>query len=540
MKAVFGCTTKALALYRIALGTILLAELLLRFRFLHAFYTDEGTHPLSVLIPNVDAIYKLMCVHCLSGQLMVQQLLLGLQCAFAFGLAIGYKTRYMAIISWFLYFSLTLRNTWLSFILDRYYHYLLFYAMFLPLDHCWAISICPQRKTNNPGRILSFATVALKLQVTWIYLDAGLGKYNDPLGGWTYSADPLPALDTYTRHTLGASYLYALLKPQGLRLLTPTVVYVELLSAPVAFLASYFGWNRIVNVVVAIICSLHIGIAITVWNTVLLSLAACVSWIVFLPLQHQPIASTTNKNPFEPSGGKRWHYCYQALFILPFVFGSIWLDTMSIQCSSGHQAMTHIWSTLLHNRWNVFTGAEEYVTWEIAPGRLADGSIVDVWGRFSTNVDWNMPKSSGSSTTRTTTYDARPGRWRSFPYLGEMGNEEHNALWNYLCYQWDVEHDVVNHPERKLLRFNFFMLQADILPNMGFSSTRKRLIQEFVCDDDMVGTGMAGNEKDSIRVAREAPSISDSTIENDVDITNDKMMKDQQRETGESRSNVEL
>lgn len=66
------------------------------------------------------------------------------------------------------------------------------------------------------------------------------------------------------------------------------------------------------------------------------------------------------------------------------------------------------------------------------------------------------------------------------------------------------------------------------------------MIQEFVCDDDMVGTGMAGNEKDSIRVAREASSISDSTFENDVDITNDKMMKDQQRETGESRSNVEL
>ena len=29
---------------------------------------------------------------------------------------------------------------------------------------------------------------------------------------------------------------------------------------------------------------------------------------------------------------------------------------------------------------------------------------------------------------------------------------------------------------KKLLRFNFFMLQADVLPNMGFSATRKRLI----------------------------------------------------------------
>lgn len=41
----------------------------------------------------------------------------------------------------------------------------------------------------------------MKLLVFWIYLDAGGGKYLDPLQGWSYHADPLPALDTYTRHT---------------------------------------------------------------------------------------------------------------------------------------------------------------------------------------------------------------------------------------------------------------------------------------------------------------------------------------------------
>ena len=40
--AVFGCTYEGLALFRIVLGVLLTAELLLRFRFLHVFYTDEG------------------------------------------------------------------------------------------------------------------------------------------------------------------------------------------------------------------------------------------------------------------------------------------------------------------------------------------------------------------------------------------------------------------------------------------------------------------------------------------------------------------
>ena len=74
----------------------------------------------------------------------------------------------------------------------------------------------------------------LKLLVTWIYWDAGHGKYSDPLQGWTLNAYPLPPLDTYVRHTVAARYLYGLLGPTGLRYMTPTVVYAEMFSTPIA------------------------------------------------------------------------------------------------------------------------------------------------------------------------------------------------------------------------------------------------------------------------------------------------------------------
>eukprot|EP00521_Asterionellopsis_glacialis_P002874 CAMPEP_0195259086 /NCGR_PEP_ID=MMETSP0706-20130129/7750_1 /TAXON_ID=33640 /ORGANISM="Asterionellopsis glacialis, Strain CCMP134" /LENGTH=168 /DNA_ID=CAMNT_0040312509 /DNA_START=258 /DNA_END=764 /DNA_ORIENTATION=- len=148
---------------------------------------------------------------------------------------------------------------------------------------------------------------------------------------------------------------------------------------------------------------------------------------------------------------------------------------MSEQCN---QSMEHVWSTVLHNRWNVFVGAEKYVTWEIAPGLLADRSVVDVWGRTST-VQWDLP-GTGAPCTST----ARPGRWRSFPYLAELEDEKGQVLWDYLCKQWDSENDAQKYPGRKLLKFNFFMLQADILPNMGFSSTRKRLVHSHECLQD--------------------------------------------------------
>ena len=40
-----------------------------------------------------------------------------------------------------------------------------------------------------------------------------------------------------------------------------------------------------------------------------------------------------------------------------------------------------------------------------------------------------------------------------------------------------------------MVRFKFFMLQADVLPNMGFSATRKRLIKEYNCTCSSISTG---------------------------------------------------
>lgn len=141
--------------------------------------------------------------------MLYQQCLLTIQVIFATSLMLGYKTHIASVASWYLYLSLTLRNTWLNFILDRYFHYMLFYSMFLPTATCWSIdaiigkqSGINVRAKNLNRTIVSLATIAIKLQVCWIYLDAGQGKYNDPLGGWTFNADPLPALDTYARHTV--------------------------------------------------------------------------------------------------------------------------------------------------------------------------------------------------------------------------------------------------------------------------------------------------------------------------------------------------
>jgi hypothetical protein len=109
------------------------------------------TLPLRLLLPKVDGIYKTVCLHC--------HLLLSIQVIAAVFYTAGIQTRITSIISWYLYLSLSLRNTWLNFILDRYFHYLLFYSMLLPLNGCWCLF--SQRKSGSlkVEPVLSPATV---------------------------------------------------------------------------------------------------------------------------------------------------------------------------------------------------------------------------------------------------------------------------------------------------------------------------------------------------------------------------------------------
>jgi hypothetical protein len=330
--------------------------------FLLLYSSDEGTLPLKLLLPNVDETFRTVCLHCQFGQVWEQQILLALQVMLAVCLTLGIQTRLTSIASWYLYFSLTLRNTWMNYILDRYIHYLLFLSIFLPLDQRWCAfqkstkttaSSCASQLYISPG------IVALKLLVVWIYIDAGLGKYMDPLKGWSYYADPLPALDTYARHTTSARYMYALLGPSGLRFMTPVVVWIELLAAPVTLVASYMGNRVLLCISITLICSLHVGIALMLRNAALLSFLACTPWCAFLPLGWKRV-------PFNKSDsfsfGPQTVYAsslgaiVSILLIGSMVIGNLWLASFSQACD---QSVKHIWSTLLHNRWNVFVGAEE-------------------------------------------------------------------------------------------------------------------------------------------------------------------------------------
>ena len=131
--------------------------------------------------------------------------------------------------------------------------------------------------------------------------------------------------------------------------------------------------------------------------------------------------------------------------------------------------------------------------------------------------------------------------------MAELDGDDGEALWSYLCRQWDDENGVNeegNDGSRKLLRFNFFMLQADVLPSMGFSATRKRLMHShdcmsndnFAAKDDESGvdfdlTPSVGNEEEEEEDDEENEGVESSDDEEEEEEVN--VQEGEQQERGD-------
>lgn len=175
-----GIDARALAAFRIYVGLLLCADLLLRARNLRAFYTDAGVLPRDVhteLYPTLSRV----SLHTLSGATWWQALLFGVAFVFALSLAIGYRTRLSAAVSWLLLASLQARNYYVLNGGDTVLLVVLFVACFLPLGRRWSLDSRAgeslQKGVEDRNLVVGFGTAALLTQVALIYVTNAVFKY---------------------------------------------------------------------------------------------------------------------------------------------------------------------------------------------------------------------------------------------------------------------------------------------------------------------------------------------------------------------------
>lgn len=391
-----------------------------RWPTLRALYSDDGVLPVaawraSIATPAEASLLQLLCVHAWFGAIWWPRLLSIVQ----IGLSCVLPARWAALGSLWLYASATVRAISSSYILDRYLLLELALACF-----------------GDEGQVTG---LLWRLQLLWIYADAGWAKAMDE--GWSLQAK-VPALDAYTRHTTASRIARVLLGRQGLRLLTPLVPLIELVFPALAVL----GWP----LAAVPVCILHLGIALCMNGATLLSFAAIIAWLPFIPTK---AACSRHRSSLSS--------CVLIAIALACIYSAA---SGRYQCLDASASPL---SALFHNRWNVFSGADTTVTWEIMPARLNDGQVVDLWA-YGAHVEWSVPKRA-----------PRWGRWRTFPMLAAPNVPKHvlDQTYAYFCREWN---DKANLPHSKRLsHFHVYMLMAD--DNDAAGSISKRLLHVMQC-----------------------------------------------------------
>ena len=176
---------RSLALFRIGLGLLIIADLLNRAEYLRAHYTDFGVLPRSVFFEKFAHAFH-FSFHFASGTMTLQVIFFIVSALCAIFLIAGYKTRLFTVLSWMLLCSLQVRNTMVLQGGDVLFRLLLFWAIFMPIGAKYSLDFAMNpHKEKIPQSHGSFGTVAFAFQLVFLYVFSCLLK----LDGETWLPD---------------------------------------------------------------------------------------------------------------------------------------------------------------------------------------------------------------------------------------------------------------------------------------------------------------------------------------------------------------
>ncbi|PCR89936.1 HTTM domain-containing protein [Natrinema ejinorense] len=449
----FEIDLRALAAFRIAVGTLIIVDLLLRSRSLTAFYTDAGVLPLEALFADYSTVYSL---HAVSGAAWVQALLFCVAGVVGLALVAGYRTRLATIVSWVLLVSLHIRNPMVLNSGDTLLRMLLFWGVFLPLGERWSIDA--RRFDRDRSTVTSVGTMAVLLQVVLMYVTNAIHKSRSDvwMGGDAlveiFQADQLTIL------------LGNVLADQLLLLRIGAYVWMALiLASPLLLVLT--GYRR--AILASCFIGMHLGM-LTMLQIGLFPLISVAGLILFYPpvvwdrltalatragatpvlrrelsrLQRGVPRFSVSLLPSAREAGPsltaiRGHSRVLFSTIVPWLFLSLVVlsNAAAVDYTEVPEPAEDVIDTAQAGQsWRMFApNPTSDARWLVVPGELENGTKIDVY--HGSAVDWDRPPSVDK------TYET--ARWRK--YVSNMryaGNENHHSYFaNYLCGRWNATHE---------------------------------------------------------------------------------------------------
>jgi hypothetical protein len=454
----FGLDVRSLAVFRVGLGLLLLVDLIDRCRDLDAHYTDEGVLPRSLMEHPWP-----LSLHCLGGGAWLQAILFGVAACFAVALVVGWRTRLATAVSWFLLVSVQARNPVLLQGADVLFRLLLFWGMFLPLGACWSLDRRAGRGAAGPRQVVSGGSVALVLQLCFVYWFTALLK-NDP-SWWPEGTAVGYALSNGHFATPLGRWLLGF--PDLLTVLTFGTLVLEAVGPLLLFVPVFNGPVRLAVVTGFVVFHLAgLGLCLELG---LFPFVCALAWLALLPGWFWDRLPVPKPVAGAGASGKLGHGVAGLLLAYVFCWNVRTVDPDGLGRCFPERVNLLGGILFLDQTWNMFSPrppAEH--GWFVIEGRLKDGSVVDLF-RDGAPLTWDKPPLVSA------TY--KNEHWRKYMMnIGCPANEFlRPPLCRYLVRTWNARHP----EEQAVLGVTVYCMRQETLPDFTLTPPEKHVLAEY-------------------------------------------------------------
>lgn len=451
---------------RIALGVLILSDLIIRATSLKAHYTNEGVLPVSLLMEFDYKPFR-WSFHYLADSVLFESILFIIHGLLSILLIVGYRTKLITVLSWIFLVSLQNRNPFIQQSGDDLLRLVLFWAMFLPWGNFYSFDA---RKNQHPEKnYFSVATMGYLILVVSVYLFTVVYK-NSPEwrteGTAIYYALSLDQLKVGLGDWL---YQYPLL----MKWLTFIVFYYFELLAPLLIILPLKNklW-RAVGVISIIL--LHIGIVSTLYVG-LFAIIGITTSIGLLPsfvidkLEHK-FSSTKHK-----LSDRFYHYRQNKFFnaikssflviVISFCFMMNMGNIPTFKYTLDERTTYFNDALKLEQFWGMFS-PHIYKTdgWYIYRGIKSNDSIWDIYNNKA-GLDFTKPKDIDKMYATD--------RWRKLAENFEKNtfNFMRPYYCKYLIREWNKKH-----PDNKIEGLNIIYLLEESLSDYKTKPIKERNI----------------------------------------------------------------
>lgn len=272
---------RSAAAFRIAIGCVLLVDVLRRFSTLSAHYSDSGAFPRSLRLQELEMLDATgeSSLFYSDGSAIFVGTLLALLAASAFLLIMGRYTRPITVVCWIIYASLLARNPHIRDGGHNMLRMFLFWGMFLPLGARWSWDEehrpAAERNGDN-AYVFSAASIAILIQICIVYWMAAIWKASSAWRDTEQALSQALSIESLTTSLASVVERFPTLLRWGTRF---ALVLEEVAPVAALFLPVRSSWRAVGAFAMM---GFHAGIA-AVFSLGIFPLIAACGWLIFLP-----------------------------------------------------------------------------------------------------------------------------------------------------------------------------------------------------------------------------------------------------------------